>query len=133
MTESQPQATSGTPSLTSDELELTLGANLRALRLARNIPQRVLAERAGIGTTALKHLEGGHGATVKTLVRVVRALGRDDWLAGVAPVATINPLHLVRDAQVRQRARGRAAKKIASTAPSAGGVAPAQPKPPAQR
>lgn len=92
---------------TAGELEATLGASFKALRLSRNISQKVLAERAGIGTTALKNLEGGLGATVSTLVRVARALGRESWLENAAPIATINPLTMVQGAGVRQRARPR--------------------------
>lgn len=100
---------------TTEELEGALGASLKALRLSRNIPQRVLAERAGVGITALKNLEGGLGASVATLVRVVRALGREGWLESVAPVATINPLNMVRHADIRQRARIKIAKGTQKT------------------
>jgi len=92
---------------TTEELEFALGASFKGLRLSRNISQKLLAERAGIGTTALKNLEGGRGATVSTLVRVARALGRETWLENAAPVATINPLNMVQNAGLRQRARSR--------------------------
>ena len=90
---------------TAEELESSLGERLRALRLMKNMDQATVAARAGISVGALKNLEGGHGTTVKTLVRVVRVLGREEWLAGVSPVASINPLTMVRNAQPRQRAR----------------------------
>ena len=82
-----------------------LGENLKAMRLMRNINQVTLAARAGISVSAVKGLENGRGATVKTLVRVVRALDRQQWLANVAPMASINPLTLVRNGAQRQRAR----------------------------
>lgn len=90
--------------LTPDELEFELGERLRTLRLSRNIDQKTLAERAGVSVRALRSLESGHGSTLKTLVRVVRTLGRQEWLNTIAPVATINPLTLTREAQPRQRA-----------------------------
>ena len=89
---------------TSQELEISLGEQLRALRVNRNIDQKTLAERAGVSVRALRNLEGGAGTTVRTLVLVVRALGRQDWLHRVGPVATINPLMLNRAARPRQRA-----------------------------
>lgn len=92
---------------TTAEMEATLGVNLRALRLERNIDQKTLAERAGISLRALKNLEGGAGSTLKSLVSVLRALGREGWLNAVAPVATINPLTLTRKAEPRQRASRR--------------------------
>ena len=89
---------------TSKELEAELGEQLRALRVNRNIDQKTLADRAGISLRALRNLESGAGTTLRTLVSVVRALGRQDWLLRVGPIATINPLMLNRAAQPRQRA-----------------------------
>jgi len=89
---------------TPDEMEAALGERLKALRLARNLDQKSLAERAGISVRALRNLEGGQGSTLKSLVRVLRALDREDWLKSIAPVATINPLLLGRNAEPRQRA-----------------------------
>ena len=90
--------------LTSDEMEVLLGEKLKALRLSRNLDQKTQAERAGISVRALRSLESGQGSTLATLVRVLRALGREEWLNTIAPVATINPLALTREAQPRQRA-----------------------------
>ena len=87
------------------ELVSELGDRLRTYRLTKNLQQSTLAERAGVGLSALRNLENGRGSTVKTLLSVVRALGREDWLNTVAPVATVNPLTLTRQAQPRIRAR----------------------------
>lgn len=90
--------------------EAQLGASLRMLRLDRNIEQATLAERAGVSLNALKNLEGGRGSTLKTLLGVLRALGREDWLKTIAPVATINPLTMPKTAAPRRRATGAKAK-----------------------
>jgi transcriptional regulator with XRE-family HTH domain len=90
--------------LTSEEMEVGLGEKLKALRLSRNLDQKTLAERAGVSVRALRNLEGGQGSTLRTLVSVLRALGRHEWLDTIAPVASINPLALTREAQPRQRA-----------------------------
>jgi len=92
--------------LTPAEMEAALGEKLKALRLSRNLDQQTLAERAGLSVRALRNLESGQGSTLKTLVSVLRALGRQEWLNTVAPLATINPLTLTREAQPRQRASG---------------------------
>lgn len=92
---------------TSEELEQLIGGSLKKLRLSRNIGQRVLAERAGLSPRALQSLENGEGSSLSTLVRVLRALGREDWLKTIAPVATVNPMNTVRHAEPRQRARQR--------------------------
>jgi len=93
------------PNQTPNEMVAALGERLKALRLARNLEQITLAKRAGIGVSALKNLENGRGSTLHTLVSVVRALGREEWLANVATMPTINPLTMKRDATPRQRAR----------------------------
>ena len=100
-----------TSSQTSAELEAALGERLRALRLDRNLTQKTLAERAGISLRAIKNLEGGLGSTLKSLVAMLRALGREDWLQSIAPVASINPLTMTRGAAPRQRARQHSGEK----------------------
>ena len=89
------------------DLEAQLGAHLRALRLDRNLEQTTLAQRAGVSLTALKRLESGRGSTTHTLMSILRALGREDWLKTIAPVATINPLTMPKSAEPRRRATGR--------------------------
>lgn len=86
------------------ELEAVLGEQVKKLRLSRNIDQTLLAERAGISRRALQNLEAGTGSSVASLLSVVRALGREDWLSLLAPATTINPLTMVRARRERQRA-----------------------------
>jgi len=89
------------------EMEASLGEKLKLLRLNKNLEQKTLAARAGVSVRALRNLESGAGTTVKTLLSVVRALGRETWLDTVAPVATVNPLTFTTRATPRQRARSR--------------------------
>lgn len=90
-----------------EEWESDLGAQMRALRLRVNLEQTKLAERAGISLTALKNLESGKGATVKTLIKALRALERADWLSTLAPPVSISPLQMLKAKPVRQRASRR--------------------------
>ena len=79
-----------------EELERTLGRNVRALRVARSLTQAELASRANVSLGALKHLEQGAGATVGTLVKVLRALDAEEWIDTLGPVqAPFNPLDLL--------------------------------------
>jgi transcriptional regulator with XRE-family HTH domain len=94
-----------TTSYTPAELATLLGTSIRKLRIDRNLKQVELAARAGISLHALQNLEGGEGATVRTLVTVLRTLGREEWLKTLAPSPTINPLTLPRGASERKRAR----------------------------
>ena len=92
---------------TPEELTQAIGENIRALRLQKNLTQSALASHAGVSMTAVRHLETGQGANLATLIRVVRALDRQDWLKALAPRVTINPLHMAASHAARQRARGK--------------------------
>ena len=90
--------------LSIDEWLHTIGSALRGLRLQQNLGQVELAERAGVARSAVQNLESGR-ATLSTLVRVVRALGREDWLRALAAETSIHPLY-PRAPHTRQRASG---------------------------
>jgi len=92
---------------TIDEMEADLGEKLKRLRLNKNLDQKTLAARAGVSVRALRNLESGAGSTIKTLMSIVRALGRESWLQTVAPIPTINPLTLTSRASQRLRATAR--------------------------
>ena len=89
---------------TAGEMEIDFGQQLRDLRLRRNIDQRQLAARAGVALNAVKNLEKGKGATLTSLVKVLRALERADWLATLAPAVAISPMQMLKARQPRQRA-----------------------------
>jgi transcriptional regulator with XRE-family HTH domain len=85
-----------------------LGTALRARRIEAGLTQDELADRADVSIGALKNLETGSGANLTTLVKTVRALGREDWLAALAPKAPqVSPMQLYRERQghARQRVR----------------------------
>ena len=95
--------------LTSQELQQRLGERLRELRLLKNLDQRTLAARAGVSLNAVKHLEAGSGARIASLIKVLRALDREQWLETVAPVVSISPLQMLKSGsrepkRVRRRA-----------------------------
>lgn len=89
---------------TAAEIEVELGAQLKKLRMRKNLEQSTVAAQAGVSLKSLRNLELGRGSTLHTLVLVVRALGRQAWFESIAPVATVNPLMLTRQAEPRQRA-----------------------------
>lgn len=90
---------------TPAELEVTLGEQIRAARLLRNLSQEALARDAGVSRTAVRNLEGGKGARVETLVRVLKAMERTDWISMLQPTVTISPLQMLKSISPRQRAR----------------------------
>ena len=91
-------------SKTPEEMEIEFGQQLRDLRLRRNIDQRQLAEQAGVALNAVKNLENGRGATLTSLMKILRSLGRADWLETLAPTVGISPMQMLKAKQPRQRA-----------------------------
>ncbi|SKC93236.1 helix-turn-helix domain-containing protein [Paraburkholderia hospita] len=96
---------------TPEELEAEVGRHLKTLRVHKNLDQATVAARAGISVRSLRNLESGSGSSMRTLILVLRALGRETWLDTIAPVPTINPSMLTRMATPRQRASKPRAKK----------------------
>ena len=85
-------------------VEVELGRQVRALRLRQDLNQRQLAERAGIALNAVKNLESGKGATLRTLTQTLRVLNRVEWLNTLAPAVSISPIQMLRTRAPRQRA-----------------------------
>jgi transcriptional regulator with XRE-family HTH domain len=90
---------------TPEELQIALGERVRRLRLSRNLDQRATARKAGISERALRNLESGHGSTVETLVRTLKAIGYLQGIEILAPEATVDPLALLHTAKPQQRVR----------------------------
>jgi transcriptional regulator with XRE-family HTH domain len=101
--------------MTSDQLtsalEAAIGEQLRLLRLRQNTDQRQLAARAGVALNAVKRLEAGKGVTLRSLVKVLRALGRADWLNTLSPAVSSSPLQLAKARTARRRAYARRAPR----------------------
>jgi transcriptional regulator with XRE-family HTH domain len=96
---------------TANEWVEKMGAEIRALRLAENVTQSELARRANLDRTTVARMERGEGGSLKSLVQIARALGREEWLeAFVPPVATISPMQLL-----RARQRDEAQKRVRAT------------------
>lgn len=90
---------------TPEELQKELGRRLQRLRLARNLDQRTVADKAGITRAALQNLEAGRGSSVKTLVRTLKALNYLEGIEILAPEPTVNPLALLKTKRLPMRAR----------------------------
>ena len=89
---------------TPDEIAADVGQKLKTLRVHKNLEQAEVAARAGISVRSLRNLENGDGSSLHTLILVLRVLGRESWLDTIAPVPTINPVMMTRDAVPRRRA-----------------------------
>src|SRR5262249_17793958 len=74
------------------ELQVELGRRIGQLRLSRNLDQRTVAEKAGVTRAALQNLERGHGSSVQTLLRTLKALNYLQGIEILAPEPSVNPL-----------------------------------------
>lgn len=84
--------------------EEIVGDHLRQWRLLLDLPQELVAERAGISRATLARLEHGEGARLSSVIAVARALGIEDQvLGGFDPLRTD-----LGQARVRQLGRRRA-------------------------
>jgi transcriptional regulator with XRE-family HTH domain len=100
---------------TIEEWEALIGEHVRNARIASDLDQQRLSELANVSVGAVSNLERGRGSSLKTLVAVVRAVGRTDWLESLAPPITVSPIQMLRAKQrsprTRVRVRGAGASK----------------------
>lgn len=61
--------------LTGDEIAQEIGIRLHYRRLERNITIEALAERSGVGRSAICDIEAGRHVRMSTLLKVMRGLG----------------------------------------------------------
>lgn len=96
---------------TVGEWEVRVGDQIRRVRIAKNLDQASLAKLADISIGAVSNLERGKGSSLRTLIAVLRALGRTEWLESLAPTVAVSPMQLLRAKQKTPRPRVRASRK----------------------
>jgi transcriptional regulator with XRE-family HTH domain len=96
---------------TIDQWEATLGDQVRQVRIARNLDQAQLAKLADVSIGAVSNLERGKGSSLRTLIGVLRALGRTDWIESLAPAVGVSPMQLLRSKQRTPQPRARVGRK----------------------
>jgi transcriptional regulator with XRE-family HTH domain len=84
-----------------------LGRRLARNRLARNWTQDDLAREAGVGPATVQRLEGGRSVQMRSMIRIMRALGLLEALDAAIPESVTLPIaQLERERKLtRQRAR----------------------------
>ena len=85
-----------------------IGERVKRHRLNRNLSQKEVAKRSGIGLASVARLEDGKGSTLANLVRVLTALGALDSLDLFLPMPPISPIQM---AKLHGKERRKASKK----------------------
>jgi transcriptional regulator with XRE-family HTH domain len=98
--------------MTDTQVVAQLGAELRRMRLERNLSQAEVATRAGLDRTTVVKLEAGRAATLLTVVQVLRAMDKLDLLDAFHQEPVPSPYMLV-EAQEKflKKQRKRAGRK----------------------
>jgi transcriptional regulator with XRE-family HTH domain len=71
-----------------------LGRRIRAERIAADLKQQELAERAAISADTVSALENGRPVSTEKLVRVLRVLDHADALENMLPPPVASPIDL---------------------------------------
>lgn len=82
---------------------------VRSLRIDQELDQAGLAALANVSVGAIKNLESGKGSSLTTLIAVVTALGRADWLESLNPQSDFDPLAMLK-AKLKEKPRQRVHK-----------------------
>ena len=97
-----------TATLSDDAILGELGRRLAQRRIALELTQADVAERAGISKRTLERIEAGGSSQLTNLVRVLRALELMEELDRLVPLPTASPMALL---EARGRHRKRASSK----------------------
>jgi hypothetical protein len=69
--------------------------------------------------SAIKRLEGGHGSAVRTVVKVLTALGQQNWICTLSPASQISPMAILLATRKESRQRVYRPRKKRAIDPSA--------------
>ncbi len=95
----------------SSQFENDLCQQLEQIRLARNVTQQQLADKAGVSRGTIIRMEKGSGCTLNTFIRVLSALSLGEHLEELLPATALRPVDRVRRSEKpRRRARPDAMK-----------------------
>lgn len=84
-----------------------IGRKLQQTRLALNLSQEQLAQKASVSRRTLVQAETGHSVSLSTLVKILLALNAEDLLQPFMETSTISPIELAKlKGRQRQRATG---------------------------
>lgn len=86
-------------------IEEEIGERIQRARLLKNLTQKGLAEKAGLSRGAISKIERGQGATLSSLIEIMRVLGILDSFEQIFPSTQLSPLEIVKlEGKKRKRA-----------------------------
>lgn len=94
-----------------DDLLAQLGTGVRELRLSMNLSQLVVADRSAVSLKAVKNLENGAGASLRSFLAICRTLGKTDWVMTIPPPEGESPLEMWKRLNKPRRQRASATRK----------------------
>ena len=97
------------------ELLRIIGAYIKHHRQNQNKTQAELSTEAGINRSTLSDTENGGTSNTKTLIQILRSLGRLSILEGFSHINTISPLALAEEQAKYKRSRVRHKKDTSSS------------------
>lgn len=83
-----------------------LGRRLNELRLAQDLTQQQLAERAGVSRRTIVKAANDGSISLDSFIRIMQALGLTGHLAALLPDPAVRPLEQVQLGRRRRRASG---------------------------
>jgi transcriptional regulator with XRE-family HTH domain len=90
-----------------DAIMGNLGAQLKQMRLNRNLTQKQLGELSGLSRSAISDLENGAGGTMRSLVQLLRVLGKLEIFNHFKAEAPVSPIQIAKmRGKIRKRASG---------------------------
>ncbi|MGR3897944.1 helix-turn-helix transcriptional regulator [Psychrobacter sp. 1176_08] len=92
---------------TPSEISEILGERLKTQRLALNLTQAALAEKACIGVSTVARIESGQGGTLDNIIRLAMGLGMVHHFAELFDMAPTN----IEDVIAKKNSRLRASNK----------------------
>jgi transcriptional regulator with XRE-family HTH domain len=92
---------------TPSEISQILGKRLKTQRLALNLTQAALAEKASIGVSTVARIESGQGGTLDNVIRLAMTLGMVNHFAELFDVVPTN----IEEVIAKQNPRLRASNK----------------------
>jgi transcriptional regulator with XRE-family HTH domain len=96
--------------MSSEDFLGEFGDQIRRLRIKNELDQAQLAAKANISKGAVRNIENGKGSSLKTVIQVIRALGKEQWLQTLYPTVSISPMQALYDAK-RNEPRQRVFRK----------------------